>query len=218
VRFFSNLTFPDKVLFSLLTAGAVVEDLAEDLYENFGVRPTLRRFYLGDDLYFKRKKRFFGNIVSKFMRDQLVVAEGKRGKRSLKLSARGLDNLFARFPKLKFIGRPWDGYWRVVVYDIAEEKKQLRVKLRKGLKKLGYKFIQKSVWISPFSSENDLEVFLKKEKLWGRILVFKTRLASDETQRLANRCWHHGRFSNPVLPKANVVANLFSDSFLPKGL
>lgn len=216
-KFFSNLTFPDKILFSLLGAGAVVEELADYIYEEFGVRPTLRKLYFGDNPYFKRRNRFLGNVLSKFIKDKLVIAEGIRGQRSFKLSREGLDGIFSRFPKLKYVGKPWDGYWRIVVYDIAETKKQLRSRLRKELKKLGYKFVQKSVWVSPFSSEENLETFLKKEKLWGRILVFKTKMSPEESRNMVIRYWRR-RIINLSTYKSASLNNLFSDSFLPEGL
>ena len=216
-KFFSDLTFSDKILFSLLGAGAVVEELADYIYEEFGVRPTLRKFYFGDNPYFRKRNRFLGNTLSKFVKDRLVTVEGGRGQRSFKLSKKGLDGIFIKFPKLKYVGKPWDGYWRIVVYDIAETKKQLRSRLRVELKKLGYKFVQKSVWVSPFSSEEDLEAFLKKEKLWGRILVFKTILSSEEGRNMISRYWRRGVL-NSGSSKPAALENLFSDSFLPEGL
>lgn len=216
-KFFSDLTFSDKILFSLLSAGAVVEELADYIYEEFGVRPTLRKLYFGDNQYFKKRTKFLGNVLSKFIKDKLVIAEGVRGQRSFKLSKKGLDGIFVKFPKLKYIGKPWDGYWRIIVYDIAETKKQLRSRLRVELKKLGYKFVQRSVWVSPFSSEEDLEVFLKKERLWGRILVFKTRVSSEESKSMVSRYWRTGNL-NSRSSKSTVFTNLFSDSYLPDGL
>lgn len=216
-KFFSNLTFPDKILFSLLGAGAVVEELVDYIYEEFGVRPTLRKLYFGDNQYFKKRNKFLGNVLSKFIKDKLVIAEGVRGQRSFKLSKKGLDGIFVKFPKLKYIGKPWDGYWRIVVYDIAETKKQLRSRLRVELKKLGYKFVQRSVWVSPFSSEKDLEIFLKKERLWGRILVFKTKVSSDESRSMISRYWKT-KTINSKSSNFTVFDNLFSDSFLPEGL
>ena len=216
-KFFFNLTFSDKIFFSLLGTGAVVEEIADYIYEEFGVRPTLRKFYFGDNQYFKKRNRFLGNTLSKFIKEKLVIAEGIRGRRSFKLSRKGLDGIFSRFPKLKYVGKPWDGYWRIVVYDIAETKKQLRSRLRVELKKLGYKFVQKSVWVSPFSSEENLESFLKKEKLWGRILVFKTKLSSDESRSMASKYWKT-RIINSESPNFTVLDNLFSDTLLPAGL
>lgn len=42
----------------------------------------------------------------------------------------------------------WDGKWRIVSFDIPEEKRIVRNLLRRNLKKWGFKHLQKSVWIS----------------------------------------------------------------------
>ena len=45
--------------------------------------------------------------------------------------------------------RPWDGHWRMVLFDVAEHERPVRDRLRDTLHaaKLGY--LQGSVWISP---------------------------------------------------------------------
>ncbi len=217
-RFFSKLNFSEKLLFSLLTAGAVVEEIAEEVYEQFGVRPTLRRFYFSDESYFKKRKRFLGNVLSEFIERRWVEFKVEKRQRSFQLTQTGLDYVFSKFPKLRYVNTPWDGYWRVVVYDIAETKKQLRSRLKKELKKLGFKFVQRSVWVSPLSLEKELEVFLRREKLWGRVLIFKTKLAPEENQRLVSQHWRRKTISKSDHARAKIFGALFSDSFLPPGL
>jgi phenylacetic acid degradation operon negative regulatory protein len=51
----------------------------------------------------------------------------------------------------------WDGKWRVVFFDIDEQRKGKRDFLRKYLMKLGFKQMQKSVWISPYDCQNELK-------------------------------------------------------------
>ena len=49
----------------------------------------------------------------------------------------------------KQIERPtnWDGKWRIVVFDIPEDKRKLRNIIRYHLKKIGFLQIQGSVWV-----------------------------------------------------------------------
>ena len=44
--------------------------------------------------------------------------------------------------------------------------------------------MQRSVWFSPYPVEKELEAFLKKEKLWEKIMVFKTVLKDEDSARL----------------------------------
>lgn len=54
----------------------------------------------------------------------------------------------------------WDGKWRMVIFDISEEKRKKRDFLRTRLKWLGYKELQKSVWIFPYDIKRDIEELL----------------------------------------------------------
>jgi len=42
----------------------------------------------------------------------------------------------------------WDGKWRIVIFDIPEQKRIIRNLFRRNLKKWGFEQLQKSVWIS----------------------------------------------------------------------
>ena len=61
--------------------------------------------------------------------------------------------------KLK-IKRPqrWDRKWRIVIFDIAELKKLYREAFRGKLKELGFRPLQKSVWIHPFNCRDEIEL------------------------------------------------------------
>jgi len=55
----------------------------------------------------------------------------------------------------KQIKRPnkWDKKWRMVMFDIPENKRKLRNIIRFHLKKIGFMQIQGSVWIYPYPCE-----------------------------------------------------------------
>lgn len=46
-------------------------------------------------------------------------------------------------------GRPWDGKWRLVLFDVPESRMALRTKLRRRLRALHFGYLQNSVWASP---------------------------------------------------------------------
>lgn len=51
---------------------------------------------------------------------------------------------------------PWDGWWRVVTFDIPHKKKILRELLRRKLRSLGFYPLQKSVFVHPSPCENEI--------------------------------------------------------------
>ena len=64
------------------------------------------------------------------------------------------------------------------------------------LKRLGFIFVQKSAWLTPYSVEEDLKKFLKTQGLWGKILVFKAQLPLSESHRLI-KLFHQGPAISP---------------------
>ncbi|OGY59543.1 MAG: hypothetical protein A3B23_01125 [Candidatus Colwellbacteria bacterium RIFCSPLOWO2_01_FULL_48_10] len=55
----------------------------------------------------------------------------------------------------------WDGMWRVVIFDIPEKYRQGRGELGGKLIQLGFKPIQKSVFIFPYECKNEIEFIIE---------------------------------------------------------
>ncbi len=45
--------------------------------------------------------------------------------------------------------RHWDGNWRMVLFDIPQHQKAVRMRLWRYLKSQGYGYLQNSVWVTP---------------------------------------------------------------------
>ena len=62
------------------------------------------------------------------------------------------------------IKRPhrWDEKWRILIFDISERRKSLRLKLRNTLRSIGFQRLQDSVWVYPYDCE-DLIALLKSD-------------------------------------------------------
>ena len=58
------------------------------------------------------------------------------------------------------IARPkkWDGMWRVLLFDIAHEKRSYREALRGKLKELNFFLFHKSVWVHTFDCKAEMEI------------------------------------------------------------
>lgn len=55
----------------------------------------------------------------------------------------------------------WDGKWRVVIFDIPEKRKKAREALRDKLKDLGFKELQKSVFVFPYECEDEINFIVE---------------------------------------------------------
>lgn len=59
----------------------------------------------------------------------------------------------------------WDGKWRAIIFDIPELTRKDRDFLRRELRWIGFKELQKSVWIFPYEIEKELIVLLRLWKI-----------------------------------------------------
>lgn len=82
----------------------------------------------------------------------LVKTSGERRKRKVVLTPKGhavIEAIYAseyRIPEPVF----WDGKWRVVMFDIREERRRIRAQLRSLLFGAGFLRLQDSVWVHPY--------------------------------------------------------------------
>ncbi|KKR22442.1 MAG: Transcriptional regulator, PaaX family, partial [Candidatus Daviesbacteria bacterium GW2011_GWB1_39_5] len=69
----------------------------------------------------------------------------------------------------------WDGYFRVVIFDIPEKHRKVRNVFRYRLKEWGFKAWQKSVWASKKDLAVPLREFIKELGIedWVLVLVSK---------------------------------------------
>lgn len=52
---------------------------------------------------------------------------------------------------------PWDGKWRIVTFDIPEEKEGKREYFRRRLKEMGFYHFQRSVFMIPYPCEEEID-------------------------------------------------------------
>ena len=87
----------------------------------------------------------------------------KRGEKRL----RWLELYDYKFKKPK----RWDRKWRVLIFDIKEERKSTRNKIRQTLTVIGFTRLQDSVWVYPYDCE-DLITLLKADFKVGKDLLY----------------------------------------------
>lgn len=83
--------------------------------------------------------------------------------------------------------RKWDRKWRMLIFDIREERRHVRDKIRNTLKAIGFEKLQYSVWVYPHDCE-DLITLLKADFKIGKDLLY---IISDHIE---NDQWLKERF------------------------
>lgn len=90
-----------------------------------------------------------------------------------RLTQKGEDKL-RKFKLLDYkLKKPkrWDKKWRMLIFDIKEERKGTRDKIRFTLKRIGFLRLQDSVWVYPYDCE-DLVTLMKADFKIGRDLLY----------------------------------------------
>jgi hypothetical protein len=100
----------------------------------------------------------FARSIIYLKRRRLVSAATKDGQEILTLSEEGKKSVLQFDLEKITVKRPkkWDGYWRLVLFDIPEKHKLGRESLRSKLKQLGFCQLQKSCFIHPFDCKSEI--------------------------------------------------------------
>lgn len=138
-----------------------LEDFAYHHYRyRYGI-PDLKKASLSQAL---KRLRESGLIEQVKLKDDIII----------KLTVQGRGLIADKFEE-----KDWDGKWRVVIFDIPEEKRIIRNLFRRNLKKWGFKHLQKSVWISKRNVFDKLESYVKDLGIEKWVIVMQVdRLTS----------------------------------------
>lgn len=100
----------------------------------------------------------FGQALKR-LREKGYIEEDKvdANKVILKLTELGKEVLGVEFDESK-----WDGVWRVVIFDIPEQKRIIRDMFRRRLKHWGFSNWQQSVWVTKQPVTNKLRNTIKE--------------------------------------------------------
>jgi DNA-binding transcriptional regulator PaaX len=101
-----------------------------------------------------------------------LTKEGKKKIHSLKL---GDDT--------GLVNTVWDGYWRIIILDIPENRKNERESLRYLLKKANFVCIKNTVWISPYPYEHLFTNIKKDLGFTTELMIIVTDKLDEETNR-----------------------------------
>lgn len=124
------------------------------------------------------EKQKFYNLLYKLQKENLVKKEKDRSNKSIwKITIKGLKKLKTRLENKKNnlptkYKIKQSHFQKVVIFDVPEIDKEKRSWLRSVLNNLGFKMLQKSVWIG--KSELPIEFLenLKKLKMLSCVKVF----------------------------------------------
>ena len=149
------------ILRTVATAGllsvVVLAPNALKMFEMFGYKKGKR----SNEVIKRARNRLVESGMMKYDGKFFVLTE----KGQIKLRLLELHDFNFKKPK------KWDKKWRVLIFDIKEQKKYLREKVRNTLRAVGFIRLQDSVWVYPYDCE-ELIALLKADFKIGRDLLY----------------------------------------------
>jgi len=182
-----KLLKPSDVLL-LGLSGAL--DVFEEVRDPFGVMAEgCKSLYGWVPARYRRHN--FSRLLSRQLQTGDIEKVVKGDEVYLRLTSTGSEKITRDFPMLSLAKKPWDGRWRIVIFDIAEVDKNTRELLRDKLRQLGLGMLQESVWITPHDVSVDLREFLESRELGEAAFVLEVSsiLAGDQ-ELLVKKIWN----------------------------
>ncbi|HRI16876.1 MAG TPA: PaaX family transcriptional regulator C-terminal domain-containing protein [Verrucomicrobiota bacterium] len=157
------------------------------------MRPTFRNLTESYESWAYRNGLF--RQVAVLERRQLLETNAE-DDRLCRLTEQGrLHALGGRDPEVRW-SRPWDGQWRLVLFDVSIQDNARRERLRRYLRDRDFGCVQGSVWITPDSISGEREILAGGKVNVESLLLLEARPGAGETDsEIVNGAWDFERIN-----------------------
>lgn len=123
--------------------------------------------------------------IKNLLGEGLVEAFNSDHNQYLRLTKEGKQkfNNIALECESSLVSTTWDGYWRIIILDLPEERKNEREALRYLLKKAGFACLKNSVWISMYPFEHLFTNIKKDLNLSTELIIIVTNKIDEDTEK-----------------------------------
>lgn len=137
---------------------------------------------VGKELKWQERAKF-NQRLERLKKRKLVKIIHENGERKVEITQDGHKKaLEYKFEEMK-IKTPdkWDEKWRLVIFDVSNDKKGQRDRLRGKLKELGFLILNESVLIYPYPCSEEIEFVRQIFRLGKEVTYLKTdRFEGDD--------------------------------------
>lgn len=168
-----KLPLTEKFLWDLYKLYNKTENVLELISPpNSSVKAILNYKFYGylrdawDRQHQKEKERMnFYKLIQRLKNSGYLKMLKIKSKKAVIITPKGIEKLFK--VELKTMGkkRRTDKKWQMVLFDIPENKRKYRDYFRTALQYLGYKKLQKSIWVCPYDVEKKTKELIKRYNL-----------------------------------------------------
>jgi CRISPR-associated endonuclease Cas2 len=139
------------LLLSVYKTGSLVVDLTKEIHNDF-----FRHYIENGKIDYER----LAYRLNRLERDDYISVSEKDDIVTIHLREKGKKKAIrAKIDEMK-LKKPekWDGKWRVVMFDIPDEKKSARDYFKNKLDEFGFVQIQKSVYAHPYECKDEIDL------------------------------------------------------------
>jgi len=105
------------------------------------------------------------------------------------LTEKGFDELVLGFPFFRYLRREWDGKWRILSYEIPEQRRELRDKLRREVAGWGLGPWHRSFWLTPHPIIENLKNLVSGKDEEKYIQAFESDHSFGNQEVLIEKVW-----------------------------
>ncbi len=105
------------------------------------------------------------------------------------LTEKGVDSLVLHFPFFRFLRREWDGKWRILSYEIPEQRRELRDRLRREVAGWGLGPWHRSFWVTPHPIIENLKQLVTGKEEEKYVQAFESDHSFGDEGVLIEKVW-----------------------------
>ena len=153
-----NKYAPVKEVLTLLGKGALLTMLLIAPGTAQAVRKQIYK-QKSDDSWKRYNSSYLRRTIENLGRQRCIKIVDESDSCAVSLTERGKHGVLKyALDELELdTSKPWDGKWRIVIYDIPDTLRHVRNELGSILKRMNFLRIQKSVYLTPFACEQEVE-------------------------------------------------------------
>jgi CRISPR-associated endonuclease Cas2 len=113
----------------------------------------------------KKNRKRFAWLIYRLKQEGYLKTLKIKNKSATAITLKGMERIFKIGLKLTDKRPRKDGKWQMVLFDIPESKRKNRDYFRNGLQYLGYKMLQKSIWVCQYDVMKETKDLIKRYNL-----------------------------------------------------
>ena len=121
-------------------------------------------------------------VIKRMQNSKLVEVKEEKGIPIIKVTQKGKQKLLRyKIDEMALDESSWDGKWRLIIYDVQTGKRANSEMFRIMLNKLKFLKLQRSVYLSPFKCEDEIEYLRLLFEIGNEVQILKVGSLENET-------------------------------------